>query len=118
MRLSAFERYLRALEKQEALLDGCVEDERLMADMLLLRYQGQGRDVPEDIYRAVAFFLNEEFKRWPELKITLYELRGKIMKTIKIENKERAVDALCYRYQVYGRALLDNDKEIEQNGKN
>jgi hypothetical protein len=109
---------MRGLEKQQAMLDEFVEDEKLMADALLVRYQCQDRDVPEDIYRAIAFFLNEEYKSWLELEITLYELRNKIMRTVKLENKEQAMDALCYRYQVYGRAILDNDKEFEKNGKN
>jgi hypothetical protein len=103
---SAEERYRRLLQKQQDMLDGFVEEERTAAELLLYLFKKRGRDMPDDMYRAVCFFTNNEYKAKQKALVLLYETGRRLDKETGTVAKERAADLLCYRYQVYGAALL------------
>jgi hypothetical protein len=102
-------RYLRHLGRQQDMLDRFAEDESMNSELLLMLYRQKGRDMPDDIYRAVVFFRNEEYKRKQGAWALLCLLYEKLKYDMGARTKEEAVDAVCYRYQVYGQALLEGD---------
>jgi hypothetical protein len=63
--------------------------------------------MPDDIYRACAYFINGEYGRKRGSLCLLYEANEKLQQEkIKI-TKENAMDVLCYRYQVYAAMLRE-----------
>jgi hypothetical protein len=103
---SVEERYWYHLRKEREMLDDFTGTERDAAETLLLSYKLQKRDVPDDIYRAVCFFMNAEYKTKPKALVELYFADQKLIAELREASKERALDLLCYRYQVYGAILL------------
>jgi hypothetical protein len=106
-RLTPEEKYLYSLRKQREALVSFAVDEELNSELLLTYYKQKGRDMPDDIYRACAFFINREYKRKPGSLYLLYQTKEKLQKDITVVTKENAVDILCYRYQMYAAILRE-----------
>jgi hypothetical protein len=112
-RKSRVDKYLAKIELEKDKLKCFANDEELNADMLLYRYKLDGRDVPDDIYRACAFFINGEYNTKSGILPVLYQTRESLRSNLPKVIKENAIDQLCYRLQVYNR-LIEN---IENGGK-
>jgi hypothetical protein len=106
-RLSPEEKYLYSLRKQREALVSFAADEELNAGLLLSYYRQKGRDMPDDIYRASAFFINREYQRKPGSLFLLYRTKEKLQKEFTEITKENAADVLCYRYQMYAAMLRE-----------
>lgn len=106
-RLTPEEKYLYSLKKQRETLGAFAADEELNSEMLLLYYKQKGRDMPDDVYRSCAFFINSEYRRKPGSLFLLYQTREKLQKEFTEITKENAVDVLCYRYRMYAAMLRE-----------
>jgi hypothetical protein len=106
-RLSPEQRYLYSLRKQESALNDFVADEECNSESLLALYKQKRRVMPDDVYRACAFFINKEYLFKRGSLTLLYQTKEKLQREIKIITKENAVDVLCYRYQVYAAVLRE-----------
>jgi hypothetical protein len=104
---SVEERYWFHLRGERRMLEGFVEAERDAAENLLLAYKLKKQEVPDDIYRAVCFFMNAEFKTKPKALVALYFADQQLIAELPEVSGERALDLLCYRYQVYGAVLVE-----------
>jgi hypothetical protein len=99
------ERYREKVRKQQTILEEYAAGEIEWADDLLWWYRVKKRDIPDDEYRAVAFFKNREYLRKPGSLTLLYSLYRRMNEELPEATKENAFYLVAYRYKVYARAL-------------
>jgi hypothetical protein len=99
------ERYKDNIRKQQQILEEFAAHEIEWADDLLLWYRVKKLDMPDDQYRAAAFFKNREYLGKPGSLTLLYEMYLRCMRELPEYTKEIAFDLLAYRYKVYAKAL-------------
>jgi hypothetical protein len=93
------------VRRQEKILEEFAGHEIEWADDLLLWYRTRKREIPDDEYRAVAFFKNREYLRKPGSLTLLYSLYQRMARELPPAAREIAFDLLAYRYHVYAVAL-------------
>jgi hypothetical protein len=98
-------RYKEKLRHEQKTLEEFAEHEIEWADDLLLWYRAKRRDIPDDEYRAVAFFKNREYLRKPGSLTLLYSLYERALKELPESTKETALYLVAYRYKLYAMAL-------------
>jgi hypothetical protein len=101
------ERYNYTYRKEHALLEQYANDKRMFADGLIDIYKMDGREIPDDIYRACVFFINSEYNTKPGSLWSLYEASEKFHKENPHTPKERFMDKLCYEFQLMAQVLED-----------
>jgi hypothetical protein len=99
------ERYQYAIRKQQRELEEYAACEIERAGDLLTWYKLCKKEMPDDQYRACAFFINKEYLRKPGSLTLLYELYQQCNRELPHPTKELALDLLAYRYKVYALAL-------------
>jgi hypothetical protein len=100
------ERYKESIRKQQQTLEEFAAHEIEWADDLLMWYRIKKLDMPDDEYRAAAFFKNREYLTKPGSLTLLYGMYKRICKELRpLETKENGFDRLCYRYRVYAITL-------------
>jgi hypothetical protein len=99
------ERYKDNIRKQQTILEEYATHEIEWADDLLLWYRAKKLEIPDDEYRAVAFFKNREYLHKPGSLTLLYSMYRRCIEELPEPAKEIAFDLLAYRYKVYTRAL-------------
>jgi hypothetical protein len=99
------ERYKENIRKQQHILEEFAAHEIEWADDLLLWYRVKKLDMPDDEYRAVAFFKNHEYLSKPGSLILLYEMYRQMNKELPEATKENAFYLMVYRYKVYAKTL-------------
>jgi hypothetical protein len=99
------ERYRENLRKQEKTLEEFAAHEIEWADDLLLWHKAKKLDMPDDEYRAVAFFKNRDYLRKPGSLTLLYEMYLRCNRELPKPTREIAFDLLAYRYKVYAATL-------------
>jgi hypothetical protein len=104
-RRTAEERYNANLYKQQKILEEFATHEIEWADDLLLWYRAKKREMPDDEYRAVAFFKNKEYLIKPGSLTLLYSMYQRMTEELPPATREIAFDLLAYRYHVYAVAL-------------
>jgi hypothetical protein len=62
--------------------------------------------MPDDEYRACAYFLNKEYLRKKGSLALLYEMYQRCGKELPDVTKENAFDILRFRYKMYAAVLL------------
>jgi hypothetical protein len=72
---------------------------------LLWWYRAKQREIPDDEYRAVAFFKNKEFQRKPGSLTLLYTMYGRVLRELPEPTPEIAFDYLAYRFRMYAVGL-------------
>jgi len=102
---SAEERYQFNVRKQRGLLEDFASCEGGWAGDLLLWFRMKKLDVPDDEYRACAFFLNREYLLKPGSLSLLYVVGGDVNGALPSVTKENAFDLLRYRFRMYAKAL-------------
>ena len=100
------ERYKDNVRKQQCKLEDFAEHEIEWADMLMLWYRCKKMDMPDDEYRACAFFLNREYRNKPGSLTLLYEMYVRCCKELPEYSKEHAFDLLRFRYKAYAKVLI------------
>jgi hypothetical protein len=93
---------MRNVQKE---LDEFVESERLCADTLLYLYKSGNLEMPTDVYRSVAFFLNQEYKTKKGSLYLLHQTRERLRKEMPKPTNENIVEYISYIFKVYSQAL-------------
>jgi hypothetical protein len=99
------ERYRESLYKQQRILEEFAAHEIEWADDLLLWYKLKKLDMPDDEYRAVAFFKNREYLKKPGSLTLLYEMYLRCNRELPAYQKEFAFDLLGFRFKMYAEVL-------------
>jgi hypothetical protein len=104
-RLSPEERYNFRIRKQEKTLEEFAEHEFEWAEDLMTWYGYKKQDMPDDEYRAYAFFRNREHRNKPGSLSLLYEMYLRCLKELPDVTRENAFDILCFRFKMYAAVL-------------
>jgi hypothetical protein len=99
------DRYYDNVRRQQRTLEEFAAHEIEWASDLLLWYRAKKQEMPEDEYRACAFFKNREFLHKPGSLTLLYSMYLRCCKELPEATKELAFDLLRYRYKLYARTL-------------
>jgi hypothetical protein len=99
------ERYREKVRKQQTILEEFAAREIEWADDLLWWYRVKKMEIPDDEYRAVAFFKNREYLMKPSSLTLLYAVSGRLIQELSLATRETAFDLLAYRYRVYAVTL-------------
>jgi hypothetical protein len=86
-------------------LDTFEDDQRLYADNLLYHYGLNNLDMPTDVYRSVAFFLNQEYKNKSGSLYLLYQTYESLRKEMPSPTKETVIRHISYIFKVYTQVL-------------
>jgi hypothetical protein len=99
------ERYKDNIRKQQTILEEFATHEIEWTDDLLLWYRVKKREIPDDQYRAVAFFKNKEYLRKPGSLTLLYKMYLRCVRELPAYTKEIAFDLLAFRFTMYAEVL-------------
>ena len=101
------ERYKYSVRKQQKELEEFAAHEIEWADDLLYWYKLNKKEIPDDEYRAAAFFINKEYQRKPGSLTLLYVMYKRLINELPTPTRELAFDLLAYRYKQYGQTLIE-----------
>jgi len=99
------ERYKDNIRKQQKKLEEFAEHEIEWAGDLMYWYSLKKVDMPNDEYRACAFFQNKEYLRKPGSLTLLYEMNQRCHNELPRVTKENAFDILCFQFKMYAEVL-------------
>jgi hypothetical protein len=104
-RLTIEERYQYNLRKQQRTLQEFAEYEYDWSGDLLFWYNCRKEEIPDDEYRACAFFQNKEYRNKPGSLTLLYQMYVRCNKELPSVTKENAFDILRFRYKMFAKVL-------------
>jgi hypothetical protein len=99
------ERYHDNLHKQRKILEEFAEYEYEWSGDLLYWYKIRKEEIPDDEYRACAFFQNREYRNKPGLLTLLYQMYVRCNKELPDVTRETAFDILSFKYKMYAKVL-------------
>jgi hypothetical protein len=99
------DKYRELIRKQQKILDEFAAHETEWANDLILWYRCKKLDMPDDEYRGVSYFLNNEFKRKAGSLTLLYQTYLRCEAELPEGTREMAFDLLRFRYKMYGNVL-------------
>ncbi|AEF85273.1 hypothetical protein TREPR_2051 [Treponema primitia ZAS-2] len=99
------ERYQYNVRRQRKALEEYAAHEIEWADDLLTWYRARKQDIPDDEYRAVAFFKNREYLGKPGSLTFLYSMYGRMMQELPESTPEIAFDLVAFRFRMYAAGL-------------
>ena len=99
------QRYNDNIRKQQKTLEEYAAHEIDFADDLMLWYSILRQEMPDDEYRACAFFLNKEFLRKPGSLSLLYQMYVRCNEELPEVTRENAFDLLRFKYRMYAKVL-------------
>ena len=106
MRIKAAEqRYNDNVRKQRKTLEDFAENETEWAGYLIEWYGVKKEEIPDDEYRACAFFLNKEFLFKPGSLTMLYETCIRCHKELPQISRENAFEYLRFQFRMYAKVL-------------
>jgi len=100
------EKYNENVRRQRKILEDFAEHEIEWAGHLMTLYRLRKKDMPDDEYRACAFFLNKEFSYKPGSLTLCYEMYNRCNSELPEFTKEQAFDLLRFRYKIYAKVLI------------
>jgi len=99
------EKYQCKILKQQKTLEEFAEHEIEWAGDLMMWYRLQKKDMPDDEYRACAFFLNKEYLKKAGSLTLLYNMYLRCVYELPDVTRENAFDILSFRYKMYAAVL-------------
>jgi hypothetical protein len=99
------ERYKDNTRKQQRKLEEFAAQEIDWAGDLMLWYRLKKLDMPDDEYRACAFFKNKEYLRKPGSLTLLYEMNLRCHRELPKVTRENAFDLLRFRFKMYAKTI-------------
>ena len=99
------DRYKYTIRKQQKTIEEFAEHEIEWANDLMLWYRLKKQDMPDDEYRACAFFINKEFTNKPGSLTLLYEMYLRCRDELPNVTKENAFDLLTFQFRMYAKTL-------------
>jgi hypothetical protein len=91
------DRYKYNVRKQQKTLEDFAAYEIEWSDDLLLWYRLKKEKIPDDEYRACAFFLNKEYLKKPGSLSLLYQMYLRCNNELPEVTKENAFDILKFK---------------------
>ncbi|MDR0442366.1 MAG: hypothetical protein LBH44_03050 [Treponema sp.] len=104
-RFTPEEKYKYNIRKQQKTLEEFAEHEFEWANDLMYWYRLKKQDMPDDEYRACAFFQNREYRNKPGSLTLLYEMYLRCHNELPQVTKENAFDILCFQFKMYAQVL-------------
>ena len=104
-RLTPEEKYQLNLRKQQKTLEEFLVHENEFVDDLLLWFKIRKQEIPDDVYRAYAFFKNQEYLRKPGSLALLYQTYLRCLNELPSVTRENAFDILYFRFKMYAAVL-------------
>jgi hypothetical protein len=101
----AAERYRQNIRHEQKILEEYAAHEIEWADDLLLWYRAKKIEIPDDEYRAAAFFKNREYLRKPGSLTLLYQMYLRCIRELPEPTRETAFDLLAFRFKMYAVTL-------------
>jgi hypothetical protein len=98
-------RYRENIRHEQDILEEYAAHEIEWADDLLWWYKARKQEMPDDEYRATAFFKNREYLLKPGSLTLLYTMYRRMAEELPPATKETAFYLLAYRYKVYAATL-------------
>jgi hypothetical protein len=99
------ERYKDNIRKQQRTLEEYAAHEIEWAGDLMLWYRLKKEEMPDDEYRACAFFQNKEYLHKPGSLTLLYEMYLRCHRELPQVTKENAFDLLRFQFKMYAKTL-------------
>jgi hypothetical protein len=99
------DRYNDNIRKQQYTLEDFAKHKTEWAEHLLLWYKLRNEDIPDDEYRACAFFINKEYRNKRGSLTLLYQMQKRCMNDRPKVTKENAFDILRYEYRMFAKVL-------------
>jgi hypothetical protein len=99
------ERYKYNVRRQQKTLEEYAEHEIEWANDLITWYKARRQDMPDDEYRACAFFLNKEYLKKPGSLTLLYAMFLRCHSELPEVTKENAFDILRFQFKTYAKTL-------------
>jgi hypothetical protein len=99
------EKYQDAIRKQQKTLEEFAEHEIEWSEDLITWYRINKKEIPDDEYRACAFFINGEYLRKPGSLTLLYTMYLRCVNELPSVTKETAFDLLAFRFKSYAKTL-------------
>jgi len=99
------DRYKCNVRKQQKTLEEFASHEIEWAGDLLLWYKVNKQEIPDDEYRACAFFLNKEYLNKPGSLTLVYSMYLQCLRELPEVTKENAFDILSFRFKMYAAVL-------------
>ena len=99
------DRYTYNIRKQQKTLEEFAAHEIEWANDLMYWYRLKKEDMPDDEYRACAFFINNEFNRKPGSLTLLYEVYLRCHSELPKVTRENAFDLLSFQFRMYAKTL-------------
>ena len=104
-RKTAEQKYKENIRKQQKILEEFAEYEYEWAGDLMLWYGAKKIDIPDDVYRACAFFRNREYRNKPGSLTLLYQMYLRCNSELPEVTKEMAFDILRFKFKMYAEVL-------------
>jgi hypothetical protein len=104
-RLKPEDRYKRNVSRQQKKLEDFAAHELEWANDLLLWYKVKNLEIPEDEYRACAFFINKEYRNKAGALTLLYEISLRCLNELPQVTRENAFDLLRFQFKFYAKGL-------------
>jgi len=104
-RFTPEERYKYNIRKQQKALEEFAAHEIEWAGDLITWYRLNKMEIPDDEYRACAFFINNEYLRKPGSLSLLYSMYLRCVRELPEVTRETAFDLLAFRYKSYAMVL-------------
>ena len=104
-RITPEERYKANVRKQQRTLEEFVTHEIEWAGDLIRWCELRKEEIPDDVYRACAFFINREYIGKPGSLTLLYEMHLRCFDELPKVTKENGFDILCFRFKMYAAVL-------------
>jgi hypothetical protein len=105
MRKTAEERYQLNLNQQKRKIDDFIIHETEWANDLILWYRLKKIEIPDDVYRGCAFFINKEYLNKKGSINLLYQTHLACNKELPVVTKENAFDVVRFKYKTYAHVL-------------
>jgi len=99
------ERYNDNVRKQQRTLEEFAAHEIEWAGDLILWYRLKKEEIPDDEYRACAFFQNKEYLLKPGSLTLLYKTFLRCEKELPQTTRENAFDILRFQFKMYSKTL-------------
>jgi hypothetical protein len=114
-RFTPEEKYKYNLRKQQKALEEYAEHEIEWADDLMRWYELRKEEIPDDQYRACAFFKNREYLMKTGSLSLLYQTHLRCLNELPSATKENAFDLLCFRFKMYAAVLKTGGYDGREN---
>jgi hypothetical protein len=99
------EKYQGRINKQDKKLEEFAIDQTEWAQNLIYWYGIKKMEIPDNEYRACAFFINKEYQRKPGSLTLLYYMNKRCFEELPKVTKENAFSYLAYQFKCYAEVL-------------